>query len=186
MTISLFLLNCNWKLMDFCVGTPVGLLSFVNRFMEELISSLQQEFQHLLPYPHQHDFLLMVRYCCNQKIVHLLLRHLAPNMLESAQRFDNIIDHLIDEYYDLRFNSSGPISIQDIPSTLPSLNPQHMACLDRVQLRVLANDGGLDLPAMQDIILIYLFLLSMLLSFDIFGTSSRREYLGLSFCLQIN
>jgi hypothetical protein len=59
-----------------CVGTPVGHLSFLNRFMEERITVLTQEFQHLLPFPYPHDFLLMVRYCANQKIMHLL-RHLA-------------------------------------------------------------------------------------------------------------
>ena len=63
-----------------CVGTLVGQMSFLNRVMEELT----QEFQHLLPFSYQHDFLLMVRFCANQKIMHLL-RHFASRIVTFAQ-----------------------------------------------------------------------------------------------------
>ncbi len=80
-----------------------------------------------------------------------LLRHLAPHILANAERFDKVIDQLRDACYDLRFDPLAPVSIQDIPSNLPSLSAQHMACRARVQLRSLAIDGGVDLPAMRDI-----------------------------------
>ena len=120
-----------------CVGTPVGHVSCVNQFMDERLTVLTREFQHLLPYPYPHDFRMMVRYCCNQKIVHLL-RHIAPHIMAFASRFNNIIDQLQDDYYDLQLNSSVPMSIQDIPSNFPSLGTQHMTCLARVQMRALA------------------------------------------------
>ena len=130
-----------------CVGTPVGHLSFVRKFMEERLVTLQDEFQHLLPYPYPHDFLLFVRFCCNQKIMHLL-RHLGPQILDFSQQFDSIIDNLADDYYDLRLRSCAPIPLQDIPSNLPSLSAEHMTQLARVQLRSLSTDGGLDFVAM--------------------------------------
>jgi hypothetical protein len=118
--------------------------------MDERITTWNQKCQRLLPYPYPHDFLLKVRYCCNQKIVHLL-RHLAPHISASATTFDDIIDRLIDAYYDLRLSSPDMLSIHDIPLNLPSLSAQHMQCLARVQLRALPTHGGLDLPAMSDI-----------------------------------
>ena len=63
-----------------CVGAPVGHESFIHKLMEERLVTLQDEFNNLLPYPYPHDFLLFVRYCCNQKIVHLL-RHFGPQIL---------------------------------------------------------------------------------------------------------
>ena len=50
-----------------CVGVPIGYLSFLNMYMQHMIGELSMEFQKLISYPHQHDFLLMLRYCCNQK-----------------------------------------------------------------------------------------------------------------------
>ena len=133
-----------------CVGTPVGHSSFIHKFMDERLVNLRNEFQHLLPYPHPHDFLLFVRFCCNLKIMHLL-RHLGPQILEHAQRFDGIILQLVDDYYDLRLRSAAAISIADIPSNLPSLPTNQMMHLAQVQLRSLATDGGLDIPAMNEV-----------------------------------
>ena len=131
-----------------CVGTPVGSPSFINNFMAECLLDLNEEFQNLLPYPHPHDFLLFVRFCCNQKIMHLL-RHLGPQILEYAHRFDDIIDTLIDDYFDLRLHAKIPL--QNIPSDLPALSDVHMSQLARVQLRALPADGGMDLLAMGDV-----------------------------------
>ena len=39
--------------------------------MQQVIAELSVEFQKLISYPHLHDFLLMLRNCCNQKILHL-------------------------------------------------------------------------------------------------------------------
>jgi hypothetical protein len=94
--------------------------------------------------------LLFVRYCCNLKIAHLL-RHLGPQILDYAQRFDAIIDQLNDDYYDLRLQSQALISLQDIPANLPSLSEAQMAQLARVQIRSLPSDGGLDLLPMREV-----------------------------------
>ena len=57
-----------------CVGTPIGSQTFVDYFMQDKLTSLQTEFQLLLPYLHLQDFLLFLLSCCNTKIMHLL-RH---------------------------------------------------------------------------------------------------------------
>ena len=94
--------------------------------------------------------MLFVRYCCNLKIAHLL-RHLGPQILDSAQRFDAIIDQLNDEYYDLRLQSQALISLHDIPANLPSLSEAHLAQLARVQIRSLPSDGGIDILLMREV-----------------------------------
>ena len=55
-------------------------------------------------------------------------------ILDYAKQFDNIIDQLVDTYYDLRLFSDEPISLADIPSDLPSLTASHMMQLARVQI----------------------------------------------------
>ena len=133
-----------------CVGTPIGHPSFIREFMQHKLEDLNTEFQKLLPYPYPHDFLLLVRYCCNQKIMHLL-RHLGPQILDYAEQFDSLIEKLIDSYFDLHLSPSSPLDLSVIPSNLPSLTLDHMAQLARVQLRGLSSDGGLDLLSMRDV-----------------------------------
>jgi hypothetical protein len=78
--------------------------------MDEQLTKLNDE---LLRHPFPQDFLQFVRYCCSQKIIHLL-RHLGPQILDSAQRFDTIIDQLTADNYDLCLQSQAPVSLQDI------------------------------------------------------------------------
>ncbi len=91
-----------------CVGTSIGPLLYIQRFMAERFTTLSDEFKKLLCHPFPQDFLQFVRYCCNQKIIHVL-RHLGPKILDSAQRLDLIIDQLIDDYYDLRLQAPAPL-----------------------------------------------------------------------------
>jgi hypothetical protein len=116
--------------------------------MAERLTTLTDEFQKLLRHPFTQDFLQFMRYCCNQKIMHLL-RHLEPQILDSAQRFDYIIDQLTDDYYDLSLQSQALFLMQDIESNLPSLSGAHMAQLAQVQLCSLPKDGELDLLSMR-------------------------------------
>ncbi len=69
--------------------------------------------------------------------------------MEYAHRFDDIIDKLIDDYFDLRLHAQIPL--QNISSDLPALSDVHMSQLARVQIRSLPTDGGLDLLAMSDV-----------------------------------
>jgi hypothetical protein len=124
--------------------------------------------------------LLFVRFCCIQKIMHLL-RHLGPQVLNSACRFDSIIDNLMDDYHDLRLCLPVPIAFQDIPSNLPSLTTEHMMKLALEQVRGLSNDGGLDLFAMTDVAIPP----SMLLIFAISASFLLRVPLGLSYNLNL-
>ena len=55
------------------------------------------EFQKLISFPHQNDFLLMIHYCCNKKMLHLeralqVGPHYGPHILLYSQ-------HLIDTTY---------------------------------------------------------------------------------------
>jgi hypothetical protein len=133
-----------------CVGTPVGPLPYFRNLMSERPTDLKAEFQNLLSYPFPHDFMLFVRYCCNLKISHLL-RHLGPQILDYAQRFDPFIDQHNDDYYDLRLQSQALKSLHDIPANLPSLSEEQMAQLARVQIHSLPSDGGLDLLPMREV-----------------------------------
>jgi hypothetical protein len=133
-----------------CVGTPIGPLPYIRNFMTKRLTELKAEFQNLLSYPYPHDFMLFVRYCCNLKIAHLL-RHLGPQILDYAERFDAIIDNLNDEYYDLRLQSQALISLYDIPDNLPSLSEAQIAQLATVQIRSLPSDGGIDILPMREV-----------------------------------
>jgi hypothetical protein len=108
--------------------------------MAKRLTTLTDEFQKLLRHPFPQDFLQLVHYCCNQKIIHLL-RHLEPQILDSGQRFDIIIDQLTDDYFNLSLQSQEPSSLHDIESSLPSLSGAHMPQLARVHLRSLPKDG---------------------------------------------
>ncbi len=62
-----------------------------------------------------------------------LLRHLGTPILDSAGRFDSIIDNLVDDYFDLRLRLPVPIPLQGMPSNIPSLTQEHMMKLVREQ-----------------------------------------------------
>ena len=135
-----------------CVGTPVGPLSFIDAFMTTCLRDLDLEFQKLLRYPHPQDFLLLIRYCCNQKILHLL-RHLGPQILQHSQHFDSLIVKLLNAYFALDLPDHELVDLQHISDTLPSLQLAHFAPLASVQLRGLPCDGGLDLLSMREVAL---------------------------------
>ena len=144
--------SCVYQTRGFlCVGTPVGHPCFIEDFMKKRLEELKSEFQKLLPYPHPHDFLLLVRYCCNQKIMHLL-RHLpGPQILDFAKQFDSIIEKLLDSFFDLHLLPDSPLDLSIIPSNLPSLTVEHMTQPARFLLRVLSADGCLDLLSMSEV-----------------------------------
>jgi hypothetical protein len=54
------------------VGTPVGHLAFIDTFMQAFLGKMRQEFQMLHDYPYAQEFFLLLYYCCNHKIMHLL------------------------------------------------------------------------------------------------------------------
>ncbi len=76
-----------------------------------------------------------------------LLKHLGLQILDNAHQFDAIIDQLADDYH---LQSHAPISLQNIPTNLPSLSVEHIAQLALVQIRSLPIDSGLDLLAMSE------------------------------------
>ena len=49
----------------------IGHHIYLDVYMQQMIGELSTEFQKLISYPHQHDFMLMLCYCCNKKILHL-------------------------------------------------------------------------------------------------------------------
>jgi hypothetical protein len=95
----------------FCLGTPIGPLPFMKQIMAERRTVRNDEFQNVFCYPYPHDFLQIVHYCCNLKIVHLL-RHLGPRISDSAQRFDVIIDQFTVESPMTITTSQTPLSSQ--------------------------------------------------------------------------
>ena len=75
-----------------CVRVPIGHLVFLDTFMQKVIADVSMEFQKLISYPHQHDFLLMLSYCCNQKIIHRKKQAIGPHILLYSQQFGDLID----------------------------------------------------------------------------------------------
>ena len=102
----------------------------------------------LISYAHPHNFMLMLRYCCNQKILHLE-RAIGPHIRLYSQQFDYLIDTTYAQYFDINFAAN--VDLAAIRSNEHALSHDNLIQLARVQLRALPIDGGLDLPSMLDV-----------------------------------
>ena len=100
---------------------------------------------YFLPSP---DFMLMLRYCCNQKILHLE-RAIGPHIRLYSQQFDYLIDTTYAQYFDINFAAN--VDLAAIRSNEHALSHDHLIQLARVQLRALPIDGGLDILSMLDV-----------------------------------
>jgi hypothetical protein len=77
------------------VGVPVGTPAFVDAAVSQVLADCEQEFQKLTRFPFANCFLLLLRYCCNQKLMYLM-RNVSPQiMLPHAEKFDKMIEHLL-------------------------------------------------------------------------------------------
>ena len=129
------------------VGVPIGHLSYLDKFMATLLADLNTEFQQLLQHPYPHDFLLLFKYCCNQKLMYLL-RIIGPHIRLYSQQFDHMMDMLFGQYFNI--NLSAPAQLDSIPLNSNALTHQHAMQLARIQLRSLPSDGGMNYLAMLD------------------------------------
>ena len=116
--------------------------------MQQMIGELSMEFQKLISYPHQHNFLLIIRYCCNQKILHLE-RAIGPHILLYSQQFDYLIDTTYAQYFDINF--AADVNLAAILSNDYAFSHDNLIQLSRVQLRAYPIDGGMDLLSMLDV-----------------------------------
>ena len=122
-----------------CVGVPIGHLSYLDTYMmQQMIGELSMEFQKLISYPHQHNFMLMLRYCCNQKLLHLE-RAIGPHILLYSQQFDYLIDTTYSQYFDINFAAN--VDLAAIQSKEHAISHDNLIQLARVQLRALPIDG---------------------------------------------
>ena len=116
--------------------------------MQDLLGTMRQEFQMLLDYPYAQEFFLLLYYCCNHKIMHLL-RSIGPHIMLYAQCFDEHISQTFAQYYDIDFNT--PFQIQHLPLDGTPLTDLHLIALARHQLRCSADLGGLRLVSMEEV-----------------------------------
>ena len=72
--------------------------------MATLLADLNTEFQQLLQHPYQHYFLLLFKYCCNQKLMYLL-RIIGPHVLLYSLQFNHMMDMLFGQYFNNNSNS---------------------------------------------------------------------------------
>ena len=131
-----------------CAGVPIGHPGFIDATMQQTITNLDAEFQKLLPFPYPQEFLLLLRKCCNQKILHLE-RAIGPWIQLYSQQFDHIIDMLFAKYFDINF--AAHVDLAAIPTNLASFNHEQQIQLARVQLRGLPADSGFDLLSMIEV-----------------------------------
>ncbi len=75
------------------VSVPVGTTDFVDAAISQVLLDCQLEFQKLISFPCANCFILLLQYCCNQKLMYLM-RNVSPEiMLSHAQKFDTMIEH---------------------------------------------------------------------------------------------
>ena len=63
------------------VGTPIGHSSFMASFLDSVVTNSETELRKLLLFPFANLYLLLLRYCANQKIHHLA-RTVSPQLMK--------------------------------------------------------------------------------------------------------
>ena len=130
------------------VGVPIGTKEFIDGAVTEILDQCASEFHKLHSFPFANCFLILLRYCCNQKLMYLL-RNVSPViMMQHAQKFDHMIDNMISTYFG--FSLASTASLENIvPGS--RLDSQQLIQLARFQIRDSEQRGGIGLSAMASI-----------------------------------
>ena len=127
------------------VGVPIGTNDYIRDTVQQTLASCEQEFQKLICFPYANCFMLLLRYCCNQKLMYLM-RNVSPEiMLPHATNFDGMIEQMFAQYFNLNLTTTAVL--QDIvPGS--RLDSQQIIQLAKFQLRDSEERGGLALSSM--------------------------------------
>ncbi len=66
------------------LGVPIGHLTYLDTFMQNLMIQLQKDFAENIEYPYAQEFYMMLYHCCNNKTMHLL-RDIGQHILLYSQ-----------------------------------------------------------------------------------------------------
>ena len=127
------------------VGVPIGTKEYICDTVQQNLAECEQEFHKLIHFPYANCFMLLLRYCCNQKLMYLM-RNVSPEiMLPHATHFDGMIEHMFAQYFKLNLTTTAVL--QDIvPGS--RLESQQIIRLAKFQLRDSEERGGLALSSM--------------------------------------
>jgi hypothetical protein len=130
------------------VGVPIGTKDFVDDAIRKVLADCAQEFQKLTRFPFANCFILLLRYCCNQKLMYLM-RNVSPTiMLQHAHHFDNMIQSLFAQYFHINLTSNSVL--EDIV-TGSRLDAAQVIQLANFQIRDAEERGGFGLKSMASI-----------------------------------
>ncbi len=151
------------------VGVPVGTTEFVDAAISQVLLDCQQEFQKLIRFPFANCFILLLRYCCNQKLMYLMRKVSPEIMLPHAQKFDTMIEHFLAQYFNLDLTTA--VNLSDIaPGS--RLDSNQVKQLANFQIRDSEQRGGLGLSSMASLT-IPVFFGSVFLPLTQHSSSSR-------------
>ena len=120
-----------------------------NKAISKILADCDQEFQKLIRFPFATCFLLLVKYCSNQKLIYLGRNVYPVIMFPHAVNFDSMIDQMIAKYFNFKLTSLARLENIAPGSRLDS---QQIIQLARFQLRDSEARGGIGLTSMASII----------------------------------
>ncbi len=62
------------------VGVPIGATDYVHDAIRQVLADCDQEFQKVVRFPFANCFILLIRYCCNKKLMYLQ-RNVSPHIM---------------------------------------------------------------------------------------------------------
>ncbi len=127
------------------VGVPIGTNEYIRDTVQQTLAECEQEFQKLICFPYANCFMLLLRYCCNQKLMYLMHNDYPEIMLPHATHFDGMIEQMFAQYFNLNLTTSAVL--QDIVPGF-RLDSQQIIQLAKFQLRDSEERGGLGLSSM--------------------------------------
>jgi hypothetical protein len=130
------------------VGVPIGTTDYVNDEIQKELADCDQEFQKLVRFPFANCLILLIRYCCNRKLMYLQ-RNVSPCiMLPHATQFDSMIDQMMEQSFNLKLTSDV-----DLENIVPGsrLTSEQIIQLAKFQLRDSEKRGGVGLTSMASI-----------------------------------
>ena len=127
---------------------PIGTTDYVNDEIQKELADCDQEFQKLVRFPFANCLILLIRYCCNRKLMYLQ-RNVSPCiMLPHATQFDSMIDQMMEKSFNLKLTSGV-----DLENIVPGsrLTSEQIIQLAKFQLRDSEKRGGVGLTSMASI-----------------------------------
>jgi hypothetical protein len=128
------------------VGVPIGMKDFVDDAIRKVFADCEQ-FQKLIQFPFANCFILLLCYCCNQKLMYLMRNIFPTIMLQHAHYFDNKIQSLFYNNFKLSLINLTSASVLEGNE----LDASQIIQLANFQIRDAEERGGFGLKSMASI-----------------------------------